>query len=215
MQAAISRHAMNLYRIASWAVGYTKYPWVAGWGPLEYMPFFSTFPPITQKSKIEFWDVNPRLPGLHIDPGGKVWADVLGCGGGPPSFFVSERIINNLQAEGIPILRATEMPIAKNLSKALKDVPSPKYYVLEAAPGIRLAYEAMGIELDSTGKPILVQGAKFPEAIYDLATWNGADLMGKLAVYDSTTSLLCTERVKELAERNGWTNIEFKPVKVV
>jgi hypothetical protein len=36
-----------------------------------------------------------------------------------------------------------------------------------------------------------------------------------LAVFDSTTSLLCTELVKDLAERNGWTNIEFKPVKVV
>jgi hypothetical protein len=106
------------------------------------------------------------------------------------------------------------MPIAKNLSKALRDIPAPKYYVLEAEPGIRLAYDAMGLKLDSTGKPILVPGVKFPEAIYDLASWNGTDLMGKLAVFDSTTSLLCTDRVKELAVRMGWTNIEFKPIKV-
>jgi hypothetical protein len=206
---------MNVYRIESWAVGYTKYPWVAGWGPLEHMPFFGTFPPITQEMKLRSFAINNQPPGLQIDPGGKVWSDVMGCGGGPPSFFVSDRIVNDLQDEGIPILRATVMPIAKNLSKALRDVPAPKYYVLEAVPGIRLAYDAMGIELDLTGKPILVPGVKFPEAIYDLATWNGADLMGKLAVYDSTTSLLCTDRVKELAERNGWTNIEFKQVKAV
>jgi len=178
------------------------------------MPFFDTFPPVTQKSKIEFWEMNPRPPGLIIDPGGRVWSDVMGCGGGPPSFFVGERIVNDLQAEGIPSLRATEMPIAKNLSKALKNIPAPKYYVLEAEPGIRLAYSAMGLQLDPSGKPILVPGAKFPEAIYDLKTWNGADLMGKLAVFDSTIDLLCTDRVKNLAERNGWTNIEFKPVKV-
>lgn len=206
---------MNLYRIDSLAVGGTRFPWVGRWGPLESMPFFETLPPVTQKTKIRSWEITPSHPGLHIDPGGKIWADVMGCGSTGLSYFVSERVINDLQAEGIPILRATEMPIAKNLSKALRDIPAPRYYVLEADPGIRLAYSAMGLQLDLSGKPILVPGAKFPEAIYDLATWNGADLMGKLAVYDSTTSLLCTERVKELAERKGWTNIEFKPVKVV
>ena len=206
---------MNFYEIESWAVGYTKYPWVGSWGALDDMPFFKTFPPVVQEVKMKSFEICNDPPGLKIDPGGRLWSDVMGCGGGPPSFFVSERIINDLQAEGIPILRATEMPIAKNLSKALKNVPPPKYFVLEAEPGIRLAYSAMGLQLDLSGKPILVPGSRFPEAIYDLATWNGADLMGKLAVYDSTTSLLCTDRVKELAERNGWTNIEFKPVKVV
>ena len=139
----------------------------------------------------------------------------MGCGGGPPSYFVSERIINDLQSDGIPILRATEMPIAKNLSKALRDVPTPKYYVLEAKPGINYAYDLMGLNLDSFGKPIIDRGKKFPEPIYRLSTWNGADLFGKRAVFDSTINLLCTDRVKDLAERNGWTNIEFKPIKVV
>ncbi len=206
---------MNFYEIESWAVGYTKYPWVGGWGPLESMPFFQRFPPITKESKKEFWQVNPRPPGLIIDSGGKVWSDVLGCGGGPPSYFVSERIVSDLCSAGIQILSATEMPIAKNMSKALRDVPPPKYYVLEAEPGINYAYDLMGLNLDPTGKPIIDRTKKFPESIYCLSTWNGAELFGKRAVFDSTINLLCTERVKKLAERNGWTNIEFKSIKVI
>jgi hypothetical protein len=205
---------MKVYEIESWAVGYTNFPWVGGWGPIEKMPFFGRLPPATQESKRGFWKVNPRPPGLKIDPGGKILADVLGCGGGPPSFFVSERIVNDLHTEGIPILCATEMPIAKKLSKALRDVTPPKYYVLEAEPGINYAYDLMGLELDESGKPIFDRSKRIPEAIYRLSTWNGADLFGKRAICDSTIDLLCTERVKNLAECNGWTNIEFKPVKV-
>lgn len=205
---------MNFYEIESRAVGYTKYPWVAGWGPLEKMPFFDSFPPGTQKMKEQSWKINSDSPGLYIDPGGRVWSDVMGCGGGPPSFFVSERIINDLQAEGIPMLRATEVPIAQNLSKALKDVPAPKYYVLEADPGISYAYDLMGLDLDQNGKPIIDRTKMFPECIYRLSSWSGADLFGKKAVFDSTIDILCTEKVKDLAERNGWTNIQFKPVKV-
>jgi hypothetical protein len=204
---------MNFYRIDSISIGGTKHPWAAGWGPLECMPFFQRFAPVMQESKKRFWKVNPRPPGLIVDPGGEIWTDVIGCGGSPPSFFVSDKIVSDLNAAGIRILCATEMPIAKNLSKALKSVPSPKYYVLEAEPGINYAYDLMGLKLDSNGKPIIDRTKKFPESIYSLSTWNGADLFGKRAVFDSTVDLLCTERVKELAERKGWTNIDFKSVK--
>lgn len=128
---------------------------------------------------------------------------------------MSERIVSDLRSEGIQILSATEMPIAKNMSKALRDVPPPKYYVLEAEPGINYAYNLMGLDLDPNGKPIIDRTKKFPESIYRLSTWNGAELFGKRAVFDSTINLLCTEKVKELAERNGWTNIEFKSIKVI
>ena len=166
-------------------------------------------------AKTKSFEVNNDPPGLKIDPGGKVWSDVLGCGGGPPSYFVSERIVSDLRSEGIQILWATEMPIAKNMSKALRDVPAPKYYVLEAEPGINYAYDLMGFDLDPNGKPIIDRTKKIPESIYRLSTWNGNDILGKRGVFNTTIDLLCTERVKDLAERNGWTNIEFKPVKVV
>lgn len=204
---------MNFYEIKSRAVGYTKYPWVASWGPLEDMPFFETLAPATQKVKMQSWEINCDPPGLSIDPGGNEWADVLGCGGGPPSYFVSERIVNELQQMGVPFLRATEIPIAKNLSKALKDVPAPKYFILEAEPGINYAYDLMGLAVNHSGKPVIDRSKKFPDSIYRLSSWNGADLFGKRGFYDSTINLLCTDIVKNLAERNKWTNIEFTPVK--
>lgn len=206
---------MNFYRIESWVAGYTKFPWVSGWGPLEHMPFFEIFPPAVQEMKKKSWIINAPSPGLNIDPGGRVWGDVLGCGGSPPSFFVGERIINDLRVAEIPILRATEMPIAKNGSKALRDIPPPKYYVLEAEPGMGLDHCAMGLKTDNEGRFILEKGTKLPPEIFSLDSWNGADLFGKKAFHDSTIDLLCTDLVKNLAERNGWTNIEFKPINVV
>lgn len=205
---------MNFYEIEYWAVGYTKYPWVSGWRPLVSMPFFDALPPVSRNSKEDFWKVNPGLPGLFIDPGAKEWSDVLGCGGGPPSYFVSDKIVNDLSSAGIPILRATEMPIAEILSTALKNIPDPKYFVLEAEPGINYAYDLMGLDLDSNGKPIIDRTKRFPESIYRRSSWIGADLFGKRAFFDNTLALLCTEKVKELGKRNRWTNIEFKPVKV-
>jgi hypothetical protein len=207
---------MHIYKIRSWACGYTKFPWVAGWGPLEDMPFFDTFPPATQELKRRSWEVSSLQPGLYIDPGGKVWSDILGCGGGPPSFFVSERIVSDLSAEGIEFLRATEMPIAENGSKVLKNIPAPIYYVLEAEPGINFISEPKNIINVEMGMPKLGNRVRRPsKQIYLSSTWNGKDLFGQRNVYDSTTSLFCTDKVKNIAKRNGWTNIEFKAVEVI
>jgi len=51
--------------------------------------------------------------------------------------------------------------------------------------------------------------------IYLPSSWNGKDLFGRRSVYNSTTSLLCTDKVKNITELNGWTNIEFKVVEVI
>lgn len=204
---------MNVYRITSETVGHTKYPWVGGWGPLASMPFFDDFPEDCKEMKIKSWNLNRPPPGLKIDPGGKVWSDVIGCGGGPPSFFVSDRILSDLENEGIPVYRSTEMPIAKNLSKQLQDVPPPKYYVLEAEPGISWNFEAMGVQLSSKGIPIY-DPVHPPEHIADLSSWNGSDLFcldkGRLKV-----SIMCNDRIKNMAIKHEWTNIRFNPVKVL
>lgn len=207
---------MNFYEIKCWSYGHTKFPWVAGWGPLDQMPFFEMFSPKSQELKRRSWEVSSLEPGLYIDPGGTVWSDVLGCCGSPLSYFVSERILNDLTAEGIEFLRATEMPIAENGSKALKNVPAPKYYVLEADPGINYISEPKNVRNAGMGMPKLGDRVRRPsKQIYLSSTWNGKDLFGCCSVYNSTTSLFCTDKVKNIAERNGWTNIEFKAVEVI
>ena len=166
----------------------------------------------------EYWKINNETPGLHIDPGGEGWPDFLGCGFMPPSFFVSEKVISSLQHESITFARATAIPIGDVASKALKLSSSPKYFVLEASQGMEIDYLKSGIPTDSLGKPILSPLPKpWPPAMwwFKLASWTGADLFGWPSLDQRTsTRLLCTERIVELAERDGWTNVKFNSIGV-
>src|SRR5215203_5952041 len=62
-----------------------KFAFASGYGPLpQGMPFMH---PKLLERMIQFWKVNPRPPGLSIEPGGKHWPDFLGHGSSGPPFF--------------------------------------------------------------------------------------------------------------------------------
>jgi len=203
---------MSFYQITSHHTGGRKYPWAAGYGPLEMeqmTPFLSGMPASFRDRKLGFWNIDPQPPGLEIDPGGTTWSDFIGCGSSPPSFFVSESVLRDLEENGIEILRKTEMPIAKINAKRLQKESPPKYYILEAIPGIARAWDLMGIQLDGDGQPVPnLMPSPRPEAIYRTSSWNGLDLCS-FSDAPQTTCLICTDRVKELAETKGWTNVQF------
>ena len=206
---------MKFYELTYSHMGGRTYPWASGFGPLEEMPFFEGLPKILIERNLRSWEVNPMPPGMEIDPGGKSWSDMIGCGAGSYVKFVSEKLLRDLNEHAIPILRATEMPIAKIMAKTLQKIPAPKYFVLEAIPCIENAWDAMGIPLDENNKPILQPRPKpFPKSKYRLSSWNGLDLFSRSNGL-STTTLFCTERVKDLAERKNWTNVEFNPLEMV
>src|SRR5690606_37894513 len=121
------------------------------------------------------WKINPTSPGLIIDPGGNKWPDLLGHGGGSPSFFISDRVLESLRSIGAPIGRVTEMPIAEINAKLLKTKPAPKYFVVETQPGIEVDFAASNIPTHSEGKPILTPLPKpWPPLIKVRAdSWNG------------------------------------------
>lgn len=195
----------------------TGMAWAGGYGPVDSMWFVH---PTYLERKRAYWRVNPELPGLHIDSGGRRWPDILGCGHSPPGFFVSERIVESLRSIGAPLGRVTEMPIAEINAKALKSKPAPKYYVIETLPGIEVDLEATGFKLDAQGKPIVNPAPNpWPSPYrYRLDSWNGADLFAcrHFGPTDGPyIDMFCTERVKELAEQEGWTNVRFKPLELV
>ncbi len=194
------------------------YAWAAGYGPLQNsMPFIH--PKILERKRA-YWKVNIELPGVHIDPGSNKWPDILGCGSGDPFFFVSERVVSSLRRLGLALARVTEMPIAEINSKALTTKPPPHYYAVETEPGIDVDLVATGFKVDVAGKAILNPPPTpwpFPYR-YRLDSWNGADLFDYHHFGPTSgpyTNLLCTERIKRLAETEGWTNIRFKPIDVV
>jgi hypothetical protein len=128
--------------------------------------------------------------------------------------LVSERVVAGLRSIHAPMGRVTEMPIAEINAKALKNQPPPKYFVIETFPGIEVDLVATGFKLDARGKAILdpLPQPWPPTFRYRPESWNGADLFDRRSfssVDGPYTDLYCTERVKELAAREGWTNTDF------
>lgn len=167
-----------------------------------------------------YWRVNPEPPGLSIEPNAKEWPDFLGNGHSPPMFFVSERVVESLRSIGAPMGRVTEIPVAEINAKSLKSKPVPHYYVIETIPGIDVDLKATGFKFDTADKPIF---DPFPQPWpplfrYRLNTWNGSDLFAfrHFGTTDGPyTEMFCSERVKNLAESEGWTNVRFDPLALV
>jgi len=202
---------MNVYKVCE--AGSDQYfAFAGGYGPIADLWFLK---PAFLSSMRAFWKVNPQMPGARIDPGGRTWPDILGCGNSPPPFFVSERMVESLSAFGAKFARISEMPIAEIKAKALKGKPIPRYFVLETVPGIEVDFAASNIPTDAAGEPILTPLPRpWPAAIRVRASsWNGADLFAFSNFGQSPyLEFLCTERIKELAEREGWTNLRFLPI---
>jgi hypothetical protein len=95
-----------------------------------------------------------------------------------------------------------------------------RYYVIETIPGIEVDLIATGFPVDASGKAII---KPLPRPLplpfrYKLDSWNGSDIFDYRAFgpFDGPyTDLFCTERVKEMAEKEGWTNIEFRDLELV
>jgi hypothetical protein len=188
----------------------------SGFGPLTTdMPFIA---PAMLDRELKFWELNPRPPGIDINARGKNWPDILGNGGGALRFWVSDKVLNSLATEQISIREATAMPIAKIAGKTLQKKQAPRYFVLQAVAGIEVDYAASGIPLDETGKPVLSREMQLhpPKNILKLSSWNGSDLFSWSNRGGNTgLELFCTERVIEIAKRDGWTNVKFEPIETV
>jgi hypothetical protein len=178
------------------------------------MPFL---PPAFLERYKQFWAINQIQAGLHVEGEARKgiglleWPDFLGNGLGYPSFFVSERVILSLKRAGIEIGRLTAMPIGTVNPPALKWVPAPDYFVLEALYGIEMNYSASGVRLEE-GVP-KYNPVKPPNWVLDGSSWSGRHLLAWPNPSKSmTVSLICTERVMELAGREKWTNCRFEPL---
>jgi len=208
---------IRFFRIQDASSSTKSYAWAAGFGLLETpMPFLH---PNQLARAVEFGKKNPRSPGLYIEdydygPKARKWPDFLGHGGvTSPSHFVSETVIEDLRANGAPIARVTEMPIAEIQATGLRSIPPPKYFALETVPGIEVDFAASGIPTDSEGKPILNPLPKPWPPIWRLkaSSWNGADLFS-YSNYGGPLTLICTEKIVELAHKQRWSNCRFEPI---
>ena len=199
---------MRIFQItdATWK---TKgFPYAAGHGPVPgQMPFLSA----KEKESLEaLWRIDPRsaVPGLHIDEKGSKWGDFLAY---PIHTATSARVCHALEESKAKVLHKTAMPIGVIRSKKLKNIPPPNYFVLQFAGGVEVDWQAMGIEIDSTGEPII--NISNPQTrIAKLNTWNGSDVFAWINWDATPRTMLCTEKIVELAEKEKWTNVHFDPV---
>jgi hypothetical protein len=194
----------------AWASGFGLFPEIK---PLITDPFLTVF--------IESERLSPREPGLRIDDGdpwakAKKWPDFLGHGASHFPFFLSETVVEDLRANGAPIARAIEMPIAEIQAAGLRSVPPPKYFVLETVPGIEVDFTASGIPTDADGKPVPNPLPKPWPPVWCLkaSSWNGADLFC-CTNYGGPLTLIATEKIVELARKQKWSNCRFEPLRAV
>jgi hypothetical protein len=202
---------MNLYSLSAASYRSGGFAAAGGYGPIADLWFLSH---AFQERRRAFWKVNPGPPGLSIEPNARAWPDFLENCHSPPSFFVSERVVASLRSIDAPLGRVTEMPIAEINAKALRNQPPPRYFVVETFPGIEVDLVATGFKLDARGKAILkpLPQPWPPTFYYRPESWNGTDLFDVHSISSvdgPCTDLYCTERVKELAAKEGWTNTDF------
>ncbi len=104
------------------------------------------------------------------------------------------------------------------MAKALQRIPAPKYYVLEAAPGIEVWSESVSVQDQIAARKEVPSRFLSPYRWNCRAdSWNGMDIFSPFSPTGNTltTSLYCTDRIKEIAELKGWTNVEFVPLEIV
>lgn len=197
---------MKLYRIHD--ADQRGYPYAYDYGPLPYdVPFVFGE---RLKLKIEVWRLNPTLPGLEIAESGSKWGDFMMCGCGLPSVVYSERVLHAMKTTRCSISSETEFPVGKIRSKKLRNVPPPRYFACQWRPGIEVDWTATGVKLNDKGQPIF--GLNIPPRIARLSTWNGDDIFSWVNFESTHLTMLCTERVVELAKKQKWTNVRFELV---
>jgi hypothetical protein len=123
-----------------------------------------------------------------------------------------------LKEEGVEILDATEFPIER-IAKGCKAQLSyaPRYFVIEAPPEIVPDWIRMKVPIDSEGRPILQPEPKpWPPSpfIYRKDTWTGRDLVSENrgTIVKNTTKLFASERIRQLAKKEKWTNVTFEGI---
>lgn len=196
----------------------SKFAYAYGYRPFDGMTFEDDFSKYLKEHRAASAAVNPGPPGLQVGDTGSKWADLMYCGNPPPSFVFSRRILNSLEAHEIPLKGVTPIPIGNIESKKLRSISPPEYFVIEALPGICVDYAASGYVIDADGNPDKNAPRVIPSPIpqLDPATWSGADLFCQENGHSGPhyLDILFTERVKEIAIKDGWTNVSFQRVRV-
>ena len=200
---------MKIYELKDKGLDSKGYPYASGYGPLEgEMPFLIDK---VREVNLEYWKVNPMKPGLYIDEKGTKWGDIIAVYFSPPAWVISERVLTQLQTMKGKIETTVEFPVAEIKAKKLRAIPPPRYFTIQLSGGIEADWRAMGVKLDELGRPILDSG-KVLRHIAKRSSWNGDDIFCWSNWDPARTSILCTERLVDLAEKEKWTNVRFDPV---
>jgi hypothetical protein len=161
-------------------------------------------------------DQYEKMVGFNIDVGGPVptnkWPDWMSAPTAALGHFVSERVVQAMIDEDIPLRRAIEFPIAEIHSPALRKIAPPKYYAIEADVGIDI--ETIEVEVPFIKEIVTKMARRFHK--YD--TWNGSPLFTEKSPdveNQQYTRLYCDHRVTFLAIKEKWTNFRAKELRVI
>lgn len=187
----------------------SPFAYAMGYTPLPDRKSF--VPPQVAEDNRKFTELNGYKPGIRITPASR-WPDFLFCGGGYVSFFVSERVVNDIREGGFELLDATEFPIecieddGEKRRKMVRLEEAPRYFVIEAPGELIPDWERMNVPLDAEGRPTISYARMPSPFLYRMNTWTGRDLFAHERI---STRLFCSERFKYFAKARKWTNVVF------
>ena len=200
---------MNLYKICDLTWKTKGFAYASGFGPIsDSMPFLS--PEQLTNLKL-MWGLDKRnsKAGFHIADKGTKWGDVLAY---PIEIAISRKILSSITSTNCKITHITRMPIGLISNKKLIKSAPPDYFIVQPQCGLEIDWDFMNIALDQKGFPVYDR-TKTIAPVAKLSTWNGHDVFSwSNWGHNLATTLLCTEKVVQLASKEGWTNVYFEPL---
>jgi hypothetical protein len=151
---------------------------------------------------------------LEIEPQkGTFWPDALGQGGSPVGLYISDRAKAAWDRFGIKYGSYCEVDIYGKFPKKLINADRPKYYYIIPNLGATLDWKRSGFEhqgiCPNCGRESL-GGVNVGHPLYFIEnSWRGDDVFSA----DRSTALrFCTQKVVDLAEKEGLTNFRFTEI---
>lgn len=139
---------------------------------------------------------------------GDFWPDIIGCGS-MPGFYVSARVKQSFDAEGIDYGKCVATQIVGDLPPLLVDVPPPDYYWMGLRLGAKRDMVRSGYSNVRTSPRGIVYGDDPQRVVLVDGSWDGSALF---VTEHPVSHIFCTRRIIDLATRYGWTNFKFVPI---
>ena len=197
-----------------------KYAWSDDYTPFDEIHKFLDKNSSLAQGLYDYWkldSVKSRPPGFCIYQGALKWPDILFSVFYVPGNIVSQKVIDTFDKVGCKYEILCKAPIGEILSKRLKKIPPPDYFIVKIFPGIHIAWDTLGYAVDNDGYLIVDPRPKpLPPSELPLYSdsWNSEPLFSYSNYRPNNKTMFCSEGLRMMAIADGWESVAFREVEL-